>query len=74
MLRTLVFPVALVLLLQASAFSAGVSFSGVLYETPDTPNGVVSADLNRDGLPDLATASSVVSVFLATSPGHFGAR
>ncbi|MEY2395241.1 MAG: hypothetical protein QOF94_1586, partial [Acidobacteriaceae bacterium] len=37
--------------------------------------GVVSADLNRDGLPDMAIAGgAIISVFLATSPGTFGAE
>jgi hypothetical protein len=72
MARTLWF---VFVILAALPASAGVSFSGTLYNTPDNPNGVVSADLNRDGLPDMAIASdNMVSVYLATSPGNFGAE
>ena len=55
--------------------AASVSFSGTFYDTADVPNGVVSADLDRDGLPDMVSAGgSMVSVFLATSPGIFGVK
>jgi hypothetical protein len=65
---------ALVILCALPA-AASVSFSGTFYDTADVPNGVVSADLNRDGLPDVVSAGgSMVSVFLATSPGSFGAK
>src|SRR5437868_2790226 len=61
------------------AFGAGVSFSGAFYGYPaGSSGGVVSADFNRDGMPDFAVAGTQdntgISVFLATSPGKFGAR
>jgi len=67
----------IVVTLCAPGFTASVSFSGTPYPTPGLPAGVVSADLDRDGLPDIAFAQnffsgSTVSVFLAKSPGKFG--
>lgn len=63
-------------LLRVAALAAGtVSFSGTFHNAPGFPNGVISADLNRDGLPDIAISSGgAVSVYLATSPGVFGAE
>lgn len=61
--------------LAAMPASAGVSFTGTFYNAPNDPNGVVSADFDRDGLPDMAVASgNTISVYLATSPGKFGAE
>lgn len=60
-----------------NSFGAGVAFSGTIYgNTPGSSEGdVVSADLNRDGLPDMVIANpqggNSVSVFLATAPGVF---
>lgn len=63
------------LIFCSAAFAASVTFSGTLYDTTGFANGVISADLNRDGFPDIAVAGgSSVSVFLATSPGKFGAE
>src|SRR4051794_14158157 len=76
-------PVGLLLLslaLCAAAEAATVSFSSTSYNTTSGgPGGVVSADMNRDGLPDMIIADTQgpnvgVSVFLATTPGHFGAE
>jgi hypothetical protein len=72
MARALWFAFVLVAALPASA---GVSFSGTYYNAPGFPNSVISADLNRDGLPDIAISSGgAVSVYLATSRGVFGAE
>ena len=63
-----------------AAIAATVSFSTTIYNTSSFgPGQVVSADMNRDGLPDMVVADTQttplgVSVFLATSPGHFGAE
>src|SRR5215471_4848027 len=63
------------LVLVALRASADVTFSGTFYNTPSNPNGIVSADLDRDGLPDMAIASgNRVSVYLATTAGNFGAE
>jgi hypothetical protein len=64
----------IVVVLCASGFTSSVSFSGTVY--PSFQDfGVVSADLDRDGLPDMAIAGgAIISVFLATSPGKFGAE
>src|SRR5215467_13519697 len=63
------------LVLVALRASADVTFSGTFYNTPSNPNGVVSADLDRDGLPDMAiTSGNTVSVYLAPSAGNFGAE
>src|SRR5437899_1983235 len=64
----------------AAAIAATVSFSASIYNTNSFgPGQVVSADMNRDGLPDMIVADTQgptvgVSVFLATTPGHFGAE
>ena len=67
---------AIILCLCASGFAAGVSFSGTFYgNTRGSAGGTVAADLNRDGLPDIAIADTqsapAISVLLATSPGVF---
>ena len=62
-------------ILVAMPASAGVSFSGTFYNSPNDANSVVAADLNRDGLPDMVVASgNTVSVYLATGAGNFGAE
>jgi len=80
-MRSLLFAcsVSLSFLFCTAAFGAGVSFSGTFYGYPaGSSGGVVAADFNRDGLPDFAVAGTQdntgISVFLATSPGKFGAR
>ena len=71
----LIAAVFIALMLCATVSTANVSFSGTFYSTADVSNGVVSADLNRDGLPDMVSAGgSTVSVYLATSAGNFGAE
>jgi len=71
---------ALFLALSGASFAATVSFSSTSYPTSSFgPGGVLSADLNRDGWPDMIVADTQgpavgVSVFLATAPGHFGAE
>jgi len=60
--------------------TAQVSFSSTHYG-PDTPvDGVVTGDFNRDGKPDIAVVDGQtggnppeVTVFLATTPGHYPA-
>lgn len=69
--------ILLVALLPTTGFTAGVSFSGTPYPTAGLPAGVVSADLDRNGFPDIALVQNVfggstVSVFLAASPGKLG--
>ena len=61
-------------LIAALPAAASVSFSGTYYHAPGSPNGVISADLNRDGLPDIAIASGGVAIYRASSPGVFGAE
>src|SRR5438477_9627681 len=69
-----------VLVFCAAAIAATVSFSSNTYNTSSFgPGQMVSADVNRDGLPDMIIADTQVpavgvSVFLATTPGHFGAE
>ncbi len=64
----------------AAAIAATVSFSTSIYNTNSFgPGQVFSADMNRDGLPDMIVADTQgptvgVSVFLATTPGRFGAE
>ena len=71
---------ALLLALPIAGSAATVSFSSTSYPTSSFgPGGVVSADLNRDGRPDMIIADTQgpnvgVSVFMATTPGHFGAE
>ena len=71
---------ALLFALPGVSSAATVSFSSTSYPTSSFgPGGVVSADVNRDGRPDMIIADSQgpsvgVSVFLATTPGHFGAE
>lgn len=71
------FVFAVALAMCPLSHGAGVAFSGTIYgNTPgSSESGVVSADLNRDGLPDMAIANpqggNSVSVFLATAPGVF---
>ena len=65
--------ILVVVVLCGTGFTASVSFSGTDYSTQSV-GSVVSADLNRDGLPDMAIAGeAMISVFLATGPGKFGA-
>ncbi|ABF42595.1 Integrin-like protein [Candidatus Koribacter versatilis Ellin345] len=69
--------VALVLLICLPFAGAQVTFSNSTYSAPSTTSGVTSGDFNRDGAPDMAVLSgqsdtdSFVTVFLATTPGHF---
>jgi len=52
--------------------SAQLTFNTTTYPT-GAAYGVTSADLNRDGLPDLAVGvGNTVQVFLATGPGAYG--
>jgi hypothetical protein len=66
--------ILVVVVLCGTGFTAGVGFSGTDYSTQSV-GSVVSADLNRDGLPDMAIAGeAMISLFLATGPGKFGAK
>jgi hypothetical protein len=60
--------------------SPGTYATKVDYATPDLPNDVAIADLNRDGVPDLViiscgcTGGAPLSIFFGNGDGTFGAR
>jgi hypothetical protein len=70
--------VAFTLLIAAPSSAAGPQFSAPIDATTgDSPSALVTADLNGDAKPDLATAdidSNTVSVLLGKGDGSFGAR
>jgi hypothetical protein len=77
-LRTWFLPTILLLLFVGGLANAQVTFSNTFYPTPGPAAGVVSGDFNRDGRPDMAVANgqsdpSLVTVFLGTGGGKFGA-
>lgn len=69
----------LALLVAAGTAEAQVNFNFSSYALDQQPSGQTTGDFNRDGKPDLAVVngqsdgSSFVTVFLATTAGHFPA-
>jgi hypothetical protein len=66
--------ILVVVFMCGTGFTASISSSGTDYSTQSV-GSVVSADLNRDGLPSMAIAGeAMISRFLASGPGKFGAK
>jgi len=68
---------AILFVLIASA-TAQVSFTSERHDFATPQSGAVTGDFNRDGKPDIAVVggqadTSAVTVFLATTPGHYPA-
>src|SRR3954470_19532011 len=64
-------------LLLAPGASASVTFTtGGPYTSAGNARAVTTADLNRDGLPDMVVTTSAdkISVFLGTGAGAFGTK